>query len=88
MDYALQKNEQPKTKKAFDILKSMGIENKKLTLFISFDDEASLMAFRNLSNVNILSFDQPNAFDLNNTDFWMFLKKDLNLFKEMVEKWN
>jgi hypothetical protein len=33
-------------------------------------------------------FDQPNAYHLNNAHTWVFLKKDLDFFKNMVAQWN
>ncbi len=82
-------NEQgPKTKAAYQALKGMGLDNRKIVLFLPFGDMANFAAFRNLPNVNILTFDQPNAFDLSNGDCWVFMKKDIEHFKEMILQWN
>ena len=78
----------PKTKTAFQAIKGMGLDNRKIVLFIPFSDMVNFATFRNLPNINILTFDQPNAFDLSNGDCWVFLKKDLELFKEMILQWN
>lgn len=78
----------PKTKTAFQAIKGMGLDNRKVVLFIPFSDMVNFATFRNLPNINILTFDQPNAFDLSNGDCWVFLKKDLELFKEMILQWN
>jgi large subunit ribosomal protein L4 len=78
----------PKTKIARNILHSMGLDQKKVLLFLSFDDIINFSSFRNIASINILSFDQPNAFDLSNCDCWVFLKKDMDLFKEMITQWN
>ncbi|MFA6527412.1 MAG: 50S ribosomal protein L4 [Candidatus Babeliales bacterium] len=78
----------PSTKVAGQALKNAGLLNKKVVVFLPFGDTASFMSFRNFPNVSILLFDQPNAFDLTNCDGWLFLKKDTDLFKEMIEKWN
>jgi len=80
--------QKPSTKKAADLLKGVGLDNRKVVLFLPFEDMVNFASFRNLSNVNVLSFDQPNAFDLSNGDCWVFFKKDLELFKEMVSQWN
>lgn len=77
----------PKTKEVFSALKNAGVCNKKGILFLSYEDELNFAAFRNISGLGILSFDQPNVFDLSNVKYWMFLKKDLGLFKDMVSKW-
>ncbi len=78
----------PKTKAAYQMIKGMGLDNRKVIMFLPFGDMVNFAAFRNLPNVNILSFDQPNAYDLSNGDCWVFLKKDLELFKEMILQWN
>lgn len=78
----------PSTKVACQALKNAGLFNKKVVVFLPFGDSASFMSFRNHPNVSVLLFDQPNAFDLTNCDGWVFLKKDTDLFKEMIEKWN
>ncbi|KKQ49121.1 MAG: 50S ribosomal protein L4 [candidate division TM6 bacterium GW2011_GWF2_38_10] len=78
----------PKTKTAYQMIKGMDLTKQKVVLFLHFDDMANFATFRNIPNINILSFDQPNAYDLSNGDCWVFLKKDLELFKEMILQWN
>jgi len=80
--------QKPNTKKAAHLLKSAGLDKRKVVLFLPFEDMVNFASFRNLPSVNVLSFDQPNAFDLSNGDCWVFFKKDLELFKEMVLQWN
>ena len=76
------------TKTAAAALKGLGIDNKKIVLLLPFGDEANFVSFRNVPNVNLLCFDQPNVFDLGNSDCWVFLKKDIDSFKNMVALWN
>ena len=80
--------EKPSTKQAVAALSNMKLTGKKVLLFLSAGDEVSFASFRNIVDVSVLFFDQPNAFDLSNSDCWVFLKKDLNLFKEMILRWN
>ena len=80
-------DDRPKTKQAYDLLKSIGREKKKGVLFLPYGDIANFASFRNIPSVGVVSFDQPNVFDLSSTEYWMFLKKDLEQFKEMVAKW-
>jgi large subunit ribosomal protein L4 len=87
LDFSLE-NQVPSTKAAVKALQGMGMEMKKVVLFLPFGDLVNFCSFRNIPNVNVLSFDQPNVFDLSNSDCWVFLKKDLDLFKNMVERWN
>lgn len=78
----------PSTKKATQLLKNLGLNNKKVLVFLSAHDDVAYASFRNIPYVNIVYFDHPNAYDLSNADCWLFLKKDSQLFSEMVEKWN
>ncbi len=78
----------PKTKEASNALKKLGLEHNKVVLILPYDDTKNYASFRNLPNVNIIFFDQPNAFDLSNCDNWVFFKKDLDQFKTMVSQWN
>jgi len=86
LDFALEKDV-PSTKMAAQAIKDIKTTGKKIILFLPFDDEINFASFRNIKNINVLSFDQPNAFDLSNGR-WVFLKRDLDLFKNMVSKWN
>lgn len=80
--------ENPSTKTSVSALKKMGLEHKNIVLFLPYDDVVNFTSFRNLPNVNIVLFDQPNAYHLSNTQSWVFLKKDVDLFKDMVALWN
>ena len=79
--------EVPKTKVAYELLKKNGILGKRINVFLSSKDDLFRLSFSNIRNIRILFFDQPNAFDLANSDFWLLLKKDLKTFKEEVVKW-
>ena len=57
-------------------------------MFLYIDDVLMIASLRNMSNVKIICFSQPNAFDLSGGVSWFFLKKDIDLFKDMVTKWN
>ncbi|MFH1643974.1 MAG: 50S ribosomal protein L4 [bacterium] len=87
IDFAL-KSDKPSTKEVRDFLRNANLYNKKIILFLPFNDELNFASFRNLANVDVLSFDQPNAFDLSSGRHWVFLKRDIDLFKNMVAKWN
>ncbi len=76
------------TKAAASVIKNMGLTDKKIVLFLPFGDEKSINAFRNIPRVTIVLFDQPNAYHLVNAHGWVFLKKDADLFKNMVTQWN
>jgi len=79
--------EKPKTAKAFGLLKEAGVHTLKVSLFVSEHDYQAQASFANIPNVKIYLFDQPNAYSLAYGDCWVYLKKDENLFKQMVEPW-
>jgi large subunit ribosomal protein L4 len=80
-------SEQPKTAQAQDLVNTPGLTNKKIILFVAPYDVQSALSFKNIPNVRPLSFDQANAYDLANSDCWLFLKKDFDQFKGMVSQW-
>lgn len=86
LDWQLE-NDKPKTSTAYNALQSADLAKQKINLFLPVDDVLGHASFANIPHVNIVSFDQANAFDLANSDFWVFLKRDFNQFKEMVSAW-
>lgn len=78
----------PKTSLASQALKDNGLDNLKLLLFVSPDDMGTYASFRNIPMVNLSLFDQANAYHLAWADRWIVLKKDIDLFKDMVSKWS
>lgn len=79
-------SEKPKTSQAYKTLKSVGLADKKISLFVPFQDRLTYASFVNLPNVNVMFFDEPNLFDLTGHD-WLVLNKDLEAFKQMVSQW-
>ncbi len=77
----------PKTSQAYSLLKAAELHTKKIVLFIPRGDVLTYASFVNLPNVQLLFFDQCNAYDLLNADSWVVLKKDFDQFKKMVEQW-
>lgn len=77
----------PKTSLAYQALKGAGLHDKKVALLLTPHDVAAFGSFANIPNVRILFFDQVNAFDLAQSDVWVFLKKDQDQFKEMASQW-
>jgi len=55
-------DKKPSTKQAAQLLASIGLEHKKILLFLASGDTVSYASFRNLANVNIVYFDHPNSF--------------------------
>lgn len=78
----------PSTKVGFSALQNIGVTGKKVSIFLQRDDYASWLSLRNLSNVQVISFDSLNAYDISNSDYLVVLKKDFSNFKDMVAQWN
>ncbi|HSW74044.1 MAG TPA: 50S ribosomal protein L4 [Candidatus Limnocylindria bacterium] len=83
----LQVAQTPKTSVAFTALRNAELHDKKVTLFLPADDYVTYASFANLPNVRVLFFDQANAYDLANSDYWLLLRKDVDQFKEMASRW-
>ncbi|TET06983.1 50S ribosomal protein L4 [Candidatus Dependentiae bacterium] len=79
--------DRPKTSIFNDLFKGLNLTDKKLLIFLPIEDLMSYASLRNLPNVRLVFFDQPNAFDLAKSDYWVFFKKDFDRFKEMVLRW-
>ena len=79
--------QRPRTAEAFNALKEAGLKDVRINLFLPVSDALSFASFANIPNVRILFFDQANAFDVSNSDRWVFLKKDFDHFKKMVSQW-
>lgn len=79
--------DKPRTSVAYSVLKDLGLQNKKILLFLPPEDFLTRASYANITNVNILFFDQANAFDLVNSKHWIYLKKDADAFKNMVSQW-
>ncbi len=77
----------PKTAQAARLLKEAHLNNAKIVVFVPMDDYITYASFSNMPQVKVLFFDQANAFDLINADYWLYLQKDSEQFKEMVAKW-
>lgn len=79
--------EKPKTKLAYQVINDLGLTNKKLLLFVDFNDFVTHASFNNIANVKMMLFDQANAYDLAHADYWIVLNKDKQVFNEMVSTW-
>ena len=77
----------PKTAHAFTALKQAGIAHKNIIFFVKPDDMYTHLSFANIPNVRMLLYDQWNVYDISNGEMWLFLQKDMDTFKEMVNLW-
>jgi large subunit ribosomal protein L4 len=79
--------DKPQTSAVYNILKSVSLTEKKIVLFVSVDDVLMHASCINIPSIKLLSFDQSNAYDLADSDCWVYMQKDTDLFKEMVAQW-
>ncbi|MBA2307349.1 50S ribosomal protein L4, partial [Candidatus Dependentiae bacterium] len=77
----------PKTAHAYDALRQAGIAHKNIVFFVRPEDTYTHLSFANIPNVRMLLFDQWNVYDISNGDTWLFLQKDMDAFKGMVNLW-
>lgn len=77
----------PKTKDAFAALKAENLHNVTVNLFVAPHDIAVASSFSNIPSVRIVFFDAANAYDLADATYWVVLKKDIELLKDMVARW-
>ena len=78
----------PKTAVARQALDAMGLGGKRVTIFVAPHDYQTQASFANIAGVQVLFYDQPNVYDLSNGSYWIFLRQDGQLFKDMVSAWN
>lgn len=79
--------DKPKTAAIFKVLSDANLAHKKLVVFVTFDDILTQACLMNIPGVRLMLFDQPNAYDLVDCQYWVFFEKDSDRFKEMVERW-
>ena len=60
---------------------------RNLVVFLPIDDLLMQASCINIPGIKLLSFDQANAYDLADSDCWVFFEKDFDRFKEMVSQW-
>lgn len=85
VDFALP-DQKPSTAAAVKFLRAGGFD-RKVTLLVRPDDVLTQASFSNIPFVQVLLFDQLNAFDLSNSEQVVMLKRDVEQFKEMVMQW-
>jgi len=79
--------EKRKTALANQVFLNANLSDKKIVFFVSSDDVALHVSLANIPFVSMFLFDQPNVFDLANSDMWIYLRRDQEKFNQMVEQW-
>jgi large subunit ribosomal protein L4 len=78
----------PSTSSMHKALTGAGLAEKKMVMFLPRQDFVHWASVNNLGYVQVISFDDANAYELSLGNCVVVLKKDLDTFKNMVAKWN
>jgi large subunit ribosomal protein L4 len=68
--------EEPSTKRAVEVLRSIGVDGRVLVV-LTRDDEATWRSLRNLPEVHVLSTQELNTYDVLVSDWVVFTKESL-----------
>jgi len=79
--------DRPNTAEMNSLLKKAGLLGGKIVFFLPSDDFLLRSSCANIPSVNVLFFDQANAYDLANSANWVYLNRDSDAFKNMVLRW-
>ena len=80
------KFEEPKTKKAVEVLRNLGLEDKKVLIVVPELEENTYKSFRNLQNVKMLEVDGLNVYDMLCYDVCLIFKSTLPKIEERLLK--
>ncbi|WP_457635836.1 50S ribosomal protein L4 [Persephonella sp.] len=76
--------DQPKTKKAIEVLKNFGLDQSKVLLVLSEKDENVVRSFRNLPKVKVLLVEGLNTYDILNADHVLITKSAAEKINERL----
>jgi ribosomal protein L4 len=86
LDWQVQ-GDKPQTKQAYTMLKQAGLVGVRVNVFLSPDDSKTAASFSNIPSVRVVYFDATNAYTLADARYWVILKNDVAVFKDMVSQW-
>ncbi|WP_457643202.1 50S ribosomal protein L4 [Persephonella sp.] len=66
--------DEPKTKKAIEVLKNFGLDQSKVLLVLAEKDQNVIKSFRNLPKAKVLLVDGLNTYDILNADHVLITK--------------
>ena len=76
--------DQPKTKKAIEVLKNFGLDQSKVLLILSEKDENIVRSFRNLPKAKVLLVEGLNTYDILNADHVLITKSAAEKINERL----
>lgn len=75
------------TKKAYELLKLNNLHDKKIVFLYDVLDVDVYYSFANLNLVKLVSFDAIHSYILANDNYFVYLNKDDNQLKDVVNAW-
>ncbi|SNZ10925.1 large subunit ribosomal protein L4 [Persephonella hydrogeniphila] len=76
--------EEPKTKKAIEVLKNFGLDQSKVLLVLSEKDDNVMKSFRNIPKAKVLLVDGLNTYDILNADHVLVTKSAAEKINERL----
>jgi large subunit ribosomal protein L4 len=76
--------DEPKTKKAIEVLKNFGLDKAKILLIIPEKDLNVIKSFRNLPKARVLQVEGLNTYDILNADKVLIMKSALEKINERL----
>jgi large subunit ribosomal protein L4 len=76
--------DQPKTKKAVEVLKNFGLDKSKVLLVLSEKDMNVIKSFRNLPKAKVLLVEGLNTYDILNADHVLITKSAVEKINERL----
>jgi large subunit ribosomal protein L4 len=77
--------EKPSTKEAVAIIKSLGLEGRKVTVVIPNDDDLAYLSFRNIDRVRVIGASEANTYDLIDNTAVLFTAESLQWVGEVLK---
>lgn len=81
-------SDKPSTSSVHKAFNTVGLTGKKVVMFLDRQDYVHWASMNNLGYIHVVSFDDVNAYELSLGSCIVVLKKDFDMFKNMVAKWN
>jgi len=72
--------EEPRTRRAVELIEVLELEGQKLLFVVDGLEEAAIKSLRNLPSVHLLTFDQLNTYDVLASDTVVFTRESLDAF--------
>ena len=72
--------DEPRTRRAVELIEALDLEGRKLLFVIDGLEEAAIKSLRNLQTVHIVTFDQLNTYDVLASDTVVFTRDSLDAF--------